>query len=125
MLLFLCLTLSGLDLLDTLVYISGSVLIWLVLLELDLVQMRLLNGSILVVAHCNIVLSSAREEFGLHIDVLIGSHRVLHEGVSRGVFKDEVEWEATPINELLDLLNEFIDLGSSGRVILAAVLLQV
>jgi hypothetical protein len=82
-------------------------------------------GSILVVAHRHVVVGGTWEKFGLHVHILVRGIGIMHEGVARGVLHDEGEGEASPIDELLDLLNELIDLGSCDRVKLAAVLLQV
>ena len=80
--LLLGLALGALHLLDALDDMVCGLLVRLLSHEFLDVQHRLLTGGVLVVAHRHIVVSGARVERGLHIDVLVWGRRVLDEGVA-------------------------------------------
>ena len=80
--LLLGLALGALHLLDALDDTLCGLLVRLLSHEFLDVQHRLLTGGVLVVAHRHIVVSGARVERSLHIDVLVWGRRVLDEGVA-------------------------------------------
>ena len=80
--LLLGLALGALHFLEALDDILCGLLVRPIFHEFLDVQHRLLTGGVLVVAHRHVVVSGARVERGLHIDVLVWGRRVLDEGVT-------------------------------------------
>ena len=106
-------------------YLIRRQLIRLVFFKLGAIELRLLGGGILVVPHGHVVVGGPWEELRLHVHILVGCVRVLHEGVTRRVLQNEGEGEATPIHKLLNLLDELVDLGCRRWIVLSAILLEV